>query len=62
MEDTCSPEKNTKLYSFRAWSIVIPIAFIVLFLEVIFIFAKITTLGSALTIKGPLVIPKDILA
>lgn len=62
MEDTCSPEKNTKLYSFRAWSIVIPITLIVLFLEVIYILTKITTLGSALTIKGPFTIPKDVLA
>ena len=59
MADTCSPGNNTTLYTFRAYSIIIPVTLIVLFLEAIFIISKIPgTLGSALTIKGPFAIPK----
>lgn len=59
MQDTCSPGKNTILQSFRAYSIVIPIAMIVVFLELMYIFAKVSgTLGSATTIKGPFTVPK----
>ena len=55
MEDTCSPEANMKLHSFRAYTIIIPTALIILFLEGIFILATIPgSLGSALTIKGTL--------
>ena len=59
MEDTCSPGKDTKLYSFRVYSIVIPITLIIVFLEAVYIIAKIPgTLGSALTIKGPFTLPE----
>jgi len=59
MEDTCSPGKNTILHSFRAYSIVIPVAIIIVFLEALYIFSKTSvTLGSAKTIKGPFTIPK----
>jgi len=62
MEDTCSPGKNVKLYTFRAYSIVIPMIFVILFLEAIFILAKMpgsSSVGSALTIKGPLSLPQS---
>ena len=59
MEDTCSPGKNTTLYSFRAWSIIIPLAMILVFLELVYIIATIPgNLGSALTIKGEFLLPK----
>ena len=59
MVDTCSPEGTTTLHSFRAYSIIIPVALIILFLEAMFILAKIPgTLGSALTIKGSFILPK----
>jgi hypothetical protein len=59
MVDTCSPEATTTLYSFRAYSIIIPVALIVLFLEAMYILAKKPgTLGSALTSKGPFTLPK----
>ena len=55
MEDTCSPDVNKKLQSFRAYTIIIPTALIILFLEGVFILATIPgSLGSALTIKGTL--------
>jgi len=60
MADTCSPESTTKLYSFRAYSIIIPIAVILLILEALIILARLPgTLGSALTIKGPFTLPKN---
>jgi len=55
MEDTCSPGKNKTLQSFRAYTVVIPIALILVFLEGVFILATIPgSLGSALTVKGAL--------
>ena len=59
MEDTCSPGKNTILHSFRAYSIVIPVTIIILFLEALYIFSITSgSLGSAKTIKGPFTVPK----
>jgi len=55
MEDTCSPGRHTTLQSLRIYSILIPCLTAVLFFEAIYIIASIPgTLGSGLTIKGPL--------
>jgi len=55
IEDTCSPGKNKKLQTYRAYSI-FPILLILLFFEAIFILASIPSgnLGSISTIKGHL--------
>lgn len=55
MEDTCSPEKNKSLLTYRIYSIVIPISILILIAEAFYIIANIPgNLGSALTIKGSL--------
>ena len=55
MEDTCSPEKNKSLHTYRIYSIVIPCTLTLLILEAIYIIASIPgNLGDALTIKGTL--------
>lgn len=55
IEDTCSPGKNKKLYTFRAYS-VFPVLLILLFFEAIYILASIPSgnLGSISSIKGQL--------
>ena len=60
MEDTCSPGKNTKLYSFRVFSIIIPAELIIVFLEGLFIIGNIpASLGTALTAKGQFTLPES---
>jgi hypothetical protein len=51
MEDTCSPGKNKKMYSFRIYSILFPIVVGLLFVEGVFILSNIPgNLGSGTTI------------
>ena len=54
MLDSCSPFANSKLQSFRAYSLLIPAVLLVFILESIYVFASIPeSLGTALTMKGP---------
>jgi hypothetical protein len=55
MEDTCSPGKNKKLYSFRIYSTLIPAVMAFLILEGVFIVSNIPgNLGSGTTIQKSL--------
>jgi hypothetical protein len=52
MEDTCSPGKNKQLYSFRIYTILIPIVTGLAFLEGMYIMSNIPgTLGSGASIE-----------
>lgn len=53
MEDTCSPGKNRQLQTYRIYSIVIPSALALLFVEAVYIISHIPgNLGSISTIKA----------
>ena len=60
--DSCQPNKNKSLKSFRIYSIVVPTLIFTVILEAIFVFMAIPqTLGNALTITGKLpVLPPGI--
>lgn len=55
MVDSCQPNKNKSLKSFRIYSIVVPTLIFIVILEAIFVFMAIPqTIGNALTTTGKL--------
>lgn len=55
MADSCQPNKNVKLQSFRIYSILLPCLIFIFMVECIFVFMSIPqNLGNALTITGKL--------
>ena len=55
MVDSCQPFKGKSLKPFRFYSIVLPVALTLLFVETVYVFSSLpSTFGTALTIKGSL--------
>jgi len=56
MADTCSPGRNKTTYTYRIYSIIIPVVCAILLLETIYVIASVPSgeIGSALTTHGSL--------